>query len=192
MKVLDFIDGIANSTLKEHDIITFIDKVENKVGLLWDLHFASIECSDDTGKPRITDDRQINRISNAIDFISDRYNINMLDEELSRTSNQEHELHLPDELDTEQAIKYFSRALEVGYIEQTNTGYKWLYGETKGQVRLGYFCNKVYSTPRPINKLEELFGVKKLSSSISSADCEAKRADVKKWRKEMIDTLFFD
>ena len=99
---------------------------------------------------------------------------------------------LPDELYTEQAIKYFARALEAGYMAQTNKGYRWLYGGDKGQARLGFFCNKAYSTPRPINKLEELFMVKKLSSSISSADNEAIRADVKKWRKEMTDTLFFD
>ncbi len=67
---------------------------------------------------------------------------------------------LPEELRTEQAIKYFSRALEAGYMEKTDTGYKWLYGGGRGQARLGYFCYKVYSTPRPINKLEELFGIK--------------------------------
>ena len=102
------------------------------------------------------------------------------------------ELYLQSELDTEQARKYFARALEAGYMRNEGKGYKWLYGGDKGQARLGYFCNKVYLPPRPINKLEETFGVKKLSSSITNADNEAKRADVKKWRNEMNNDIFND
>lgn len=100
------------------------------------------------------------------------------------------ELTLPSELDTEKARKCFAKAIEVGYMERTNNGYKWLFGDNRGQARLGYFCNKVYSTPRPINKLEQIFEVKKLSASISNADIEAKRTDVKQWRKEIDDKIF--
>lgn len=102
------------------------------------------------------------------------------------------ELYLQSELDTEQARKYFARALEAGYMRNEGKGYKWLYGGNRGQARLGYFCNKVYPHPRPINKLEEIFGVKKLSSSITNADNDAIRADVKKWRNEMNNDIFND
>ena len=102
------------------------------------------------------------------------------------------ELYLQSELDTEQARKYFARALEAGYMRNEGKGYKWLYGGNRGQARLGYFCNKVYPHPRPINKLEEIFVVKKLSSSITNADNDAIRADVKKWRNEMNNDIFND
>lgn len=71
--------------------------------------------------------------------------------------------------------------------------HKWFFGESRGkQARLGYFCYKAFDQPRPINKLEELFGVKKLSSSITTASMKATRADVIAWRKEIDSKIFFD
>ena len=100
----------------------------------------------------------------------------------------------PYGLDIDEARKYFSRAIEKGFMEKTDNGFKWLYGGNRGQIRLGYFCSKVYNIPRPINALEEAFGVKKLSSSISIAtECQAvRRADVSKWRDHIDSEIFFD
>lgn len=100
----------------------------------------------------------------------------------------------PYGLDTDEARKYFSRAIEKGFMEKTDNGFKWLYGGNRGQIRLGYFCSKVYNIPRPINALEEAFGVKKLSSSISIAtECQAvRRADARKWRDRIDSDIFFD
>lgn len=91
---------------------------------------------------------------------------------------------LPFELNTEDAQKYFPRAEDAGYMD----GNKWL----KSQVQLGYFCSKVFAHPRPINALEGFFGIKKLSASITQAECEPKRADVKKWRDAMDEEIFYD
>lgn len=91
---------------------------------------------------------------------------------------------LPFEFCTEETEKYFLRAEEAGYMD----GHKWL----ESQVQLGYFCSKAYHHPRPINALEEFFGVKKLSASISQAECEPKRADGKKWRNAMDKAIFYD
>lgn len=106
-------------------------------------------------------------------------------------------LYLPSELDTERARKYFLKALEAKYIVRADTRYKWLYGGDKGQIRLGYFCSKVFprtnDEQRPIKKLEELFGVDKLSSSISTAETmEPKRQGVKEWMQEIDRVLFAD
>ena len=100
----------------------------------------------------------------------------------------------PYGLDIDEARKYFSRAIEKGFMEKTDNGFKWLYGGNRGQIRLGYFCSKVYNNPRPVNALEEAFGVKKLSSSISIAtECQAvRRADVSKWRDHIDSEIFFD
>ena len=65
-------------------------------------------------------------------------------------------------------------------------------GWDKGQARLGYFCNRVYKPPRPINKLEEIFEVKKLSASITTVDEPAKRSDVIEWRNKMDNDIFND
>ena len=93
--------------------------------------------------------------------------------------------------ETERERKYFARAIKEGYIEQADNGFRWLFGGNKGQARLGYFCQKVYSQPRPISRLEKLFNVRKLSASITNAGFEAKREDVKEWRREMDDKIFF-
>lgn len=95
------------------------------------------------------------------------------------------ERELPSELDTEQARKYFERAVVAGLMTKQ---YKWL----ESQAQLGYFCLKAFEQPRPLNTLEAFFNVKKLSSSITQATYEAKRADVKKWRTEQDKKIFFD
>lgn len=99
---------------------------------------------------------------------------------------------LPKELNTEIARKYFARAINIGYMRKEGNGYKWLFGGNRGQARLGYFCNKAFEQPRPVNKLESLFNVKKLSASITNAEYEAKREDVKSWRNEMDNNIFYD
>ena len=59
--------------------------------------------------------------------------------------------------------------------------------EFQSNMKVHYFecgrSNKL-TEAQDITK-EEFFGVKKLSASITNADNEAKRADVKKWRNEM-------
>lgn len=92
---------------------------------------------------------------------------------------------LPSELDTEQARKYFARAVAAGYM---NENYKWL----ERPCELGYFCYKVYSNPRPITALELFFGVRNLAASITQASNEPKRADLKKWRAKQDKEIFFD
>ena len=94
---------------------------------------------------------------------------------------------LPKELDTKEARIYFARAIKKGYMEKTDTGYKWL----MSQVQLGYFCSKVFNEPRPINAIEKLFDLKKVSASITQAETPAKRADVKKWRAEIDKKIFY-
>lgn len=95
---------------------------------------------------------------------------------------------LPSELDTPEANKYFARAVAAGMMQRTDSGGKW----KTANARLGYFCNKVFTQPRPIAALERYFGVTKLSAAITQADIEPKRADVKKWRAEIDSKIFFD
>lgn len=96
--------------------------------------------------------------------------------------------NLPKELDTPKCRKYFERAIECGYMECTTTGAKW----NGMQVKLGYMCSKTFDKPRPITSLEKYFGVTKLSASITQSEIPAIRNDVKKWRSEMDEQIFFD
>lgn len=105
----------------------------------------------------------------------------------SNTSNHEG-YNIPSELDTDRARKYFTRAVEVGYMTINGTTAQW----RSVVARLGYMCYKIYSQPRPIASLEKYFGVTKLSAAITQASYEAKRADVKKWRAEIDSKIFFD
>lgn len=103
------------------------------------------------------------------------------------------ELSLPPELDSPKARKYFKRAMERGYIKTTTTGLEWVAigGGRGGNAQLGYFLSRIYPQPRPINALERLFDVKKLSSNLTNAEFDYKRANVKRWRAE-IDNIFND
>lgn len=96
---------------------------------------------------------------------------------------------LPFELNTEEARKYFPRAEKAGYI----TGHKWI-GDN---VRLAYFCSKVYpsnrDSQRPTTALEKFFGVKNLSAQITQIEIsEPKRRASIQWRKEIDDAIFYD
>ena len=92
---------------------------------------------------------------------------------------------IPNELNIGKAQQYFSRAYNMKLL---NNNYKW----NASHAKLGFFCMKAYSQPRPITELESFFGVKNLAASITQASYEPKRNDVIFWRKAMDDKIFFD
>lgn len=56
-----------------------------------------------------------------------------------------------------------------------------------------YFYVEIFLMLRMFGDLEKLFGVTKLSSSITSTcNNEEVRADVKSWRSELDSKIFFD
>lgn len=91
---------------------------------------------------------------------------------------------------TELEMKYFERAIEAGYMQKTETGYKWLWGGDRGKkARLSYFIRKIYADDClqiPYKRLEKLFGISRLDSSISQL-MNAKKEQ--KWQPE-IDKFF--
>lgn len=101
-------------------------------------------------------------------------------------------INLPDKINIDNAEVYFIRAIDAKFMIKNGDGYKWIFGENRGQARLGYFLCRIYEHPRPINDLEEYFGVKKLSSSLTNGDLKAKRNDVIRWRIEIDKKIFFD
>lgn len=99
---------------------------------------------------------------------------------------EESNLMLPEKLDTPKARKHFRDALEKGWMEKTETGFKW----TQSKVALAYFCFKIYCPNRieqfPESTLNRLFGVNRLQSALYQMEGAAKP---QKW-KITIDCLF--
>lgn len=100
---------------------------------------------------------------------------------------------LPSIIDTPRAQECFKRAEEKGYMEKTDTGHRWTFGDNRGKARLAYFLERVYC-PHPEDKmtsgmwrsLEKHFGTTRLDSAASqNVDTAAKQATVKKWRAEI-------
>lgn len=94
---------------------------------------------------------------------------------------------------TERAKKYFSRAIDAGFMTETDTGYKWISGGNRGKVRLAYFLHQIYNPEGvesiPYKQLEALFGVNRLDSSVDGA-LNTKRPQG--WRKEIESKIFYD
>lgn len=99
----------------------------------------------------------------------------------------------PQSVLTERAKKYFQRAIEVGYMEETATGYKWGHDMRGDKAKLGYFLKTVYnpkeSSQIPYNALETLFRESRLDSTIGKI---ADWKNTPKWVEEMNSTLFYD
>ena len=117
--------------------------------------------------------------------------INYLKRKIGQTAT-ELQLEAENPFSEEKAKKYLLRAIELGYVEQNGNNFKWKYGGNKGQIRLGYFCSRIFPHPRPESQLEKMFGVKKLSSSMTNAEIKAVRSDVKEWRSNIDKNIFYD
>ncbi len=102
-------------------------------------------------------------------------------------------LNAQPDIMTDRAKKYFAKAIQAGFMEQTGNGYKWVFRNGL-KAALCYFIMKVYSPdiadpkPIPYKALEKLFDVARLDSALS-AMLNAKKPQ--EWRGD-IDGLFND
>ena len=92
---------------------------------------------------------------------------------------------------TKRAKKAFAAAMEAGYMQKTDTGYKWLYNRGS-QSSLVYFLVKAYDPDNteetPFIALGKLFGVTRLDSA---ADKALNPKKPQRWR-DKIDELLKD
>ena len=106
-------------------------------------------------------------------------------------------IHLPKDLDTEKARKYFAKAIEKKYMTIENDKYRWIGTNDKGnRSELAYFLGKVYKYEHtdngnagenfPEESLNNLFGVTRLYSSLTQVYNAQKP---QRWRS-MIDAMF--
>ena len=71
MTVREFINNIATGEFSDYnDILNFSKLFPDIEELIWSLNLADIACLESTGKPQISDDKQISRIKRAIEILS--------------------------------------------------------------------------------------------------------------------------
>ena len=163
MIIKEFITQIADGTLTKNDIIEYAAQKEDKLDLIWQLHFANIIVSESIGLPQVNNSAQINRIHDAISYISQKFNLSLLD------NSENTKFKLPPELYSERAQYLFDKAIEVGLITIDGTNLKW----TKKKVLLAYFLRSAYQyecrykKELPAQELERLFNVSRLSKAVS-------------------------
>ena len=108
------------------------------------------------------------------------------------------DIKLPKELDTDEARKYFAKAMEKQYLEAVDGGkYRWIGTDNKGKTaELAYFLGRVYNYVNtetgndgenfPEESLNKLFGAKRLYSSLTQV-YDAQKPQ--RWRSQ-IDEMF--
>lgn len=106
-------------------------------------------------------------------------------------------LQLPKAINTERAQKYFTRAIDRGYMEYENGRFRWIgIGNTAHKSQLAYFLGRIYGyrysvsgntgTEFPTDELNALFGETKLYGLLVQVHTAQKE---QKWRA-LIDELF--
>ena len=113
------------------------------------------------------------------------------------TNNEERTVTLPQTLNTKRAKKYFSKAIDCGYINIVDGKYIWVGVDDKGvNTQLAYFCGMIYNFQYSISgnkgenfpeeELCKLFGVKYLYKLLTQIYNDKKTQN---WRT-IIDEFF--
>lgn len=94
-----------------------------------------------------------------------------------------------DKVFTDRAKLYFEKAINKGFMEKTESGYKWMFNGGK-KAGLAYFLSKVYIPNGygdiPLTELEKLFDVIYLKQCLYGLN---NTKNTKKWIAK-IDTIF--
>lgn len=135
MTVREFILQVADGTLFSNDILAYAAKCFDKHSLLWDLRFAYIAVDDASGngKPLVTDEKQIDRLIDAIELISKQFSIMLAEPD---------PIPFPQQLNTDRAQYYFRKAIATGLIEEIEPGVKYKFNGS--DVLCACFCGVVY------------------------------------------------
>ncbi len=144
MTTKEFIEKIANGTFSKNDVLIQSEVFPDKKDLLWDLWMADKVCLDSTGKPQITDEAEITRISNAIDWLSEYFKINIYDEAEIPNHHLSDHLNIPAEIaNSPLAMELLNKCKDAGLLDEN---YQPTPGTTGWQQKeiadhIGKFCN---------------------------------------------------
>ncbi len=134
------------------------------------------------------------RMSDTVEYLRVLREQNCTIKDTSQTEKSADKLEpqqilLPHELDTERARLCFAKAFEAGFMERTETGYKWLF-QNGSKATLAYFTEKVFcpqiTDTYPEVLINKLFGVSRIGKARTQV-YDARKPQV--WRNQ-IDRLF--
>lgn len=204
----DFIKGVKEGTIADYEMIRYCEENilpyaksdEERKNFLNDI-IGSLLVEYITSKD--TNDK---RLWNAYNLINDHYENPIGDpcygkvigwqdghivlKEKDQQTEQEPQQKLidllPEQLQSDEAVMAFNKALSLGWMEKTTTGFHW----KRTKVELAYFCKKIYCPTNtevfPDTALNKLFGENRLQSSLTKM-IDAKKEQ--KW-KSTIDEIF--
>ena len=120
-----------------------------------------------------------------------------LEQHMEMGGQNNNDIQLSKELNTKRARKYFAKAIEKKYMTIENSKYRWIgTDDRRNKSELAYFLGRVFNYEYSINgnvgenfpeeSLNELFGVKRLYSSLTQV-YNAKKPQ--RWRS-LIDDMF--
>lgn len=142
-----------------------------------------------------------------VEYLKEKQEVKRLKEDVWNLYSEEGEytseiqsgsgLPLPDSLNTNRAQTYFQKAIDHGLLKIENGKFSWNTIGGKGKnVQIAYFCGKVFEyihsingnagTSFPEEKLNKLFGIRRMQSSLQQAYNAMK---IQPWRRR-IDELF--
>ena len=138
MIVKEFIDKVADGTFTDIDVMEYVSQKKDIKSILESLWMADITVLESTGKPQVTDDRQRNRIQNAIFTISERFHIALIDifepQQLNSKLNLENEKYPWIIGDNDRKQKILGILKEKIGNETAKNGCKWIRAAIKAGV----------------------------------------------------------
>ncbi len=178
MTTKEFIECIASGTFSNNDVIMQAASFPYKEDLIWDLWMADKGCQESTGRPQVTDEVQISRITNAISILCEEYQINPFENESHKVPTP---ITIPEELDTDLFRAFLVVAIQQGIIEILSNTVKF----KRGNALLAFACGAIfcgdhvtidtvtrenvikrgYCALLPQKQLSSFFGVNRLSQS---------------------------
>ena len=188
MKTKEFIEGIANGTFSKNDVIMQSAQFPDKEDLLWDLRLADKACLESTGKPQVTDEAQIARISNAIEWLSEVYENNSPGEAKATIEPDKTNAYpIPEEIaNSERAMELLKKCQEAELLDEN---YQPKDGITRWQLKeiasnILWLCD-IKTTPKwmPFERLWNRQNIDKVKDGNGNNRAFAKR-------KQQIDEIF--
>lgn len=195
LSTTEFIAGIANDIYDENDIVKYCSALYNIkafYGALMVEHSRMINshnvptvtfAKDGTlhtdGSDTLTPESKtkLERVANAILVVEDL---------MQERAEQRSKLDLTEEQQTA-----FQKAIDAKFMEQTESGYKWLYGGNRCKIRLAYFITQIFYNPIPYKALGAMFCVTRLDSAIQQAlnITTPKTENARKWKAAIDNVL---
>lgn len=188
MTTKEFIARIADGTYSKNDVIMQSAQFPDKEDLLWDLRLADKACLESTGKPQVTDEAQIARLCNAIEWLSEVYENNSPGEaEATIEPDKTNAYPIPEEIaNSKLAMELLKKCQEAELLDEN---YQPKHGITRWQLKeiasnILWLCD-IKTTPKWM-PFERLWNKRNINTAKEGIGENTAYLD----RKEKVDKVF--